>query len=72
MRDLEGATIPSLNIVAWIAKNVKIDVVLEEEKEEDGKFTVVLGGEDEREKVERERLAELQRYVTIIFILHCE
>ena len=63
LKDIEGAKVPSLNIMAWIAKNVKVHVDLQEEKEEErGKVQVVLGEGDERERIEKERLAEQQRY----------
>jgi hypothetical protein len=62
LRDVDGVTIPSLNIAVWIAKNVRTEVlVADDEKEEGKRITVVLGGEDERERLEKEREAEAQR-----------
>lgn len=66
LKAVEGVTLPSLNIIAWIALNVKVVSVDGAVKaEEDKKFKVILGGEgDEREKLEKERLAEAQRWVS--------
>lgn len=64
LKRLEGLTLPSRNIMAWIAQNVKSEIVgVESTEEENKKFQVVLGGE-EKDQLERERLAEAQRYVT--------
>ena len=64
LKDIEGAKVPSVNIMAWIAKNVTVnDKLPEDDKEEGGKVTVHLGEGDERERIEKERLAEQQRYV---------
>jgi hypothetical protein len=63
LKRLEGLTLPSRNIMAWIAQNVKSEVVgVESTEGEDKKFQVVLGGE-EKDQLEKERLAEAQRYV---------
>ena len=63
LKRLEGQTLPSRNIMAWIAQNVKADIVGDESLDgEDKKFQVVLGGE-EKDLLERERLQEAQRYV---------
>ena len=67
---IEGNTLPSLNVVAWIAQNVKVLPLPGEEddhKDEDRKFEIVVGGEgDERETLEKARLAEAQRWVNSI------
>lgn len=73
LRAVEGLTLPTVNILAWVAENVKSTVVLAEEDGEGpkgGKVQVVLGGEGEREKLERERLAEQQRSVGNVFCRH--
>lgn len=63
LKRLEGQTLPSRNIMAWIAQNVKSEVVgVESTEGEDKKFQVVLGGE-EKDQLEKERLQEAQRYV---------
>jgi transcription initiation factor TFIIE subunit alpha len=63
LKRLEGLTLPSRNIMAWIAQNVKSEIVgVESTEGEDKKFQVVLGGE-EKDQLEKERLAEAQRYV---------
>jgi hypothetical protein len=63
LKRLEGLTLPSLNIMAWIAQNVKAEVVgVDAAGEEEKKFQVVLGGE-EKDLLEKERLQEAQRYV---------
>jgi hypothetical protein len=63
LKRLEGQTLPSRNVMAWIAQNVKTEVVgIESTDGEDKKFQVVLGGE-EKDQLEKERLAEAQRYV---------
>ena len=51
LRAVEGVELPSLNIVAWIAKNVKVVKDEEEEDVEDKRVTVVIGeqGEEKRE-----------------------
>jgi hypothetical protein len=65
LKRLEGLTLPSRNIMAWIAQNVKSEIVgVESTEGEDKKFQVVLGGE-EKDQLEKERLAEAQRYVDI-------
>lgn len=54
--------------MAWIAQNVKADIVGDESLDgEDKKLQVVLGGE-EKDLLERERLQEAQRYVTPVWI----
>lgn len=70
LRSVEGVKLPSVNIVAWIAVNVKSATVVESggmDGKEEGKFKVVMGGEGERERIERERLAEAQRWVSFLF-----
>ena len=53
--------------MAWIAQNVKADIVGDESLDgEDKKFQVVLGGE-EKDLLERGRLQEAQRYVTPVW-----
>lgn len=69
LRAVEGLTLPSLNIMAWVAVNVKSQIVepgKEGGEEGDKKITVVIGGEEEREIIERERLAEQQRCVPLL------
>lgn len=65
LKAVEGVTLPSVNIVAWIAQNVKTLVPVDGEEgtgEDRGKkYQIVIGGEDEKERVEKERLAEAQR-----------
>lgn len=63
LKAVEGVTLPSVNILAWIAMNVRTEIKDVGGEDEEGKkgFTVVLGGEGEREIIERERLAEQQR-----------
>ncbi|TYJ57581.1 hypothetical protein B9479_001663 [Cryptococcus floricola] len=61
LKAVEGLTLPSINIVAWIAQNVKTGVVSVDGKEmgEEGKkFEVVMGAEDDEDK---EKLAQAQR-----------
>jgi len=75
LKSVEGILLPSLNIVVWIANNVKIlSDDPENEKDVEGgkrKIEVVVGDEgQERERLERERLAEEQRYVFSLFIVH--
>ena len=66
LKRLEGLTLPSRNIMAWIAQNVKSEIVgVESTEGEDKKFQVVLGGE-EKEQLEKERLAEAQRCVDTV------
>jgi transcription initiation factor TFIIE subunit alpha len=63
LKRLEGLTLPSLNIMAWIAQNVVTEVVGVDGTEGDNKkVTVVIGGE-EKDQLEKERLQEAQRYV---------
>lgn len=63
LKRLDGLTIPSLNIMAWIAQNVKTEVVgIEREDGEEQKVQVVIGGE-EKDLLEKERLQEAQRSV---------
>jgi transcription initiation factor TFIIE subunit alpha len=63
LRAVEGITLPTVNILAWVAEHTKSALVLAEGDEAGNaaKVQVVLGGEGEREQVERERLAEQQR-----------
>lgn len=69
LRRVEGVTLPSINILAWLANNVGqtyMDDGDRDPSQADGKqkkITVVVGGEGERERIERERLAEQQRCV---------
>jgi transcription initiation factor TFIIE subunit alpha len=73
LKDIDGAKVPSVHIMAWIAKNVKVQVDLhEEEKEDKNKISVVLGEGDERERIEKERLAEQQRSVPLCVLSDCE
>jgi hypothetical protein len=66
LKRLEGLTLPSRNIMAWIAQNVKSEIVgVESTEGDDKKFQVVLGGE-EKDQLEKERLAEAQRYVKTV------
>ena len=72
LKSIENVMVPSLNIVAWIAQNVKQaplpgqSVSVEEEK---GKYKVVIGDEgDERERIEKARLAEAQRWVITYWV----
>ena len=71
LKAVEGTTVPSLNIVAWIAQNVKSLPVLGEDKvdvEEATKYRVVIGDEeDEKERLEKARLAEQQRCVWFLY-----
>lgn len=63
LKRLEGLTLPSLNIMAWIAQNVVTEVVGVDSAEGDQKkVTVIIGGE-EKDQLEKERLQEAQRYV---------
>ena len=52
LKAIEGSTIPSLNIVAWIAQNVKVLPVPGQEDEgrdgDDRKFEIVMGGDGMR------------------------
>ncbi|ORY21847.1 hypothetical protein BCR39DRAFT_552714 [Naematelia encephala] len=75
LKAVEGVQLPSINMIAWVAMNVKVDSVLQ--SEEDGqranggkKFQVVLGGEEEKERIERERLAEAQRVQNALPVWH--
>ena len=74
LKAVEGVTLPSLNVVAWVATNVKtlsaIDGDVTGLGAADGKrFQVVLGGEgEERERLERERAAEAQRWVAFLHL----
>ena len=66
LKAVEGVTLPTVNVIAWIAQNVKTISALDGEGRDGDalgkKFQVVLGEEgDERERLERERLAEAQR-----------
>lgn len=64
LRRLEGLTLPSFNIMAWIAQNVVAEVVgVEKVDGEEQKVQVVIGGE-EKDMLEKERLQEAQRYVS--------
>ncbi|WWD18054.1 hypothetical protein CI109_102501 [Kwoniella shandongensis] len=61
LKAVEGLTLPSVNIVAWIAQNVKTSVVGvdgAEGGEGKKKFEVVIGAEEDDEK---EKLAKAQR-----------
>lgn len=62
LKNLEGLTLPSVNIMAWLAQNVVSEVDLDkgEDGGEDVKFKVVLGGE-EKDQLELARLQEAQR-----------
>ncbi|WWC58518.1 uncharacterized protein I303_101061 [Kwoniella dejecticola CBS 10117] len=64
LKAVEAQTVPSLNIVVWIAQNVKTTVKGSEgdgaNGEKEKKFEVVLG-KDENEEKEKERLAQQQR-----------
>lgn len=66
LKAVEGVTLPSVNVIAWVAQNV-MTISTDDSEERDGKgvgkkFQVVLGEEgDERDRLERERLAEAQR-----------
>lgn len=63
LRRLEGMTLPSFNIMAWIAQNVVTEVVgIERADGEQQKVQVVIGGE-EKDMLEKERLQEAQRSV---------
>jgi hypothetical protein len=63
LKRLEGLTLPSLNIMAWIAQNVVTEVVgVDSTDGEKKKVQVVIGGE-EKDMLEKERLQEAQRYV---------
>ncbi|GFZ43208.1 hypothetical protein JCM24511_00927 [Saitozyma sp. JCM 24511] len=72
LKAVEGVTLPSVNILAWIAMNVRTEIKDVGGEDEEGKkaFTVVLGGEGEREIIERERLAEQQRVQNALPIWH--
>ena len=65
LKQVEGVTLPSLNVIAWIAQNVKsvpLPGQIVQEEGDKNKFQVVLGQDgDEREKLEKARLAEAQR-----------
>ena len=64
LKAVDGMTLPSVNVIAWIAQNVRSTTVVDDVKEEEGgrKFQVVLGGEGgEMERLVKERLAEAQR-----------
>ncbi len=67
LKAVEGVMLPSVNVLAWIAQNVKSYAVVEDGDGVGGekkRFQVVLGGEgDEGERLERERLVEAQRWV---------
>ncbi|WVN85838.1 uncharacterized protein L203_100990 [Cryptococcus depauperatus CBS 7841] len=60
LKAVEGVTLPSMNIVVWLAQNVQNVVNIDgQEGAEDGKrFEVVIGGEDNEDKV---KLAQAQR-----------
>ncbi|WVQ62312.1 uncharacterized protein L199_000451 [Kwoniella botswanensis] len=64
LKAVEAQTVPSINIIAWIAQNVKTSVKVQDGEnrngEEDKKFEVVMG-KDENEEKEKERLAQQQR-----------
>lgn len=61
LRRLEGLTLPTFNIMAWIAQNVVAEVVgVEKTDGEEQKVQVVIGGE-EKDMLEKERLQEAQR-----------
>lgn len=65
LKRLDGMTLPSFNIMAWIAQNVVTEVVgVERADGEEQKVQVVIGGE-EKDLLEKERLQEAQRYVLI-------
>ncbi|WVQ97180.1 hypothetical protein IAU59_004290 [Kwoniella sp. CBS 9459] len=62
LKAVESVTVPGLNIVAWIAQNVKTTVAQKDGgmgDEGDKKFEVVIGQEEDQE--EKERLAQKQR-----------
>jgi transcription initiation factor TFIIE subunit alpha len=64
LKAVEGVRLPSMNVVAWIAQNVKAETVGEDagEVEKKVKVKVVVGGEgDEAERLKKEREAEEQR-----------
>lgn len=64
LKAIEEVTVPSLNIVAWIAQNVVVAPVPGEEVgvDEKARYKIVIGeGGDEKERAERARLAESQR-----------
>lgn len=61
LKAVEVLTLPSTNVIAWIAQNVKTGVVSvngQEGGEDSKKFEVVIGGEDDEAK---EKLAQAQR-----------
>lgn len=67
LKMVEGVTLPSLNIKTWLAINVK-SVPLPGEEGAAGEakrnIQVMIGEEgDEKERIEKARLAESQRYV---------
>lgn len=69
LKQIEGITVPSVNILAWIALNVKSLPVPGEEAGKldptDKRFQVVIGEDgDEKERLEKARLVEAQRCVT--------
>ena len=66
LKSLEGANMPSINIVAWMAQHVKVDAGAEAGEgmeDEAKKFTVVIGLDGERERLEAERAAEAAKWV---------
>jgi transcription initiation factor TFIIE subunit alpha len=73
LKAIEGITVPSVNIIAWIAQNVKqapLPGQAAAEEENKKKYQVVIGDEgDERERIEKARLAEAQRCVWDCFFV---
>jgi transcription initiation factor TFIIE subunit alpha len=66
LRLVEGQRLPSMNVIAWIAQNVKSDIPDVAGGEASGggegrKVEVVIGEMGERERIEKERQAEAQR-----------
>ncbi|OCF33261.1 hypothetical protein I316_05002 [Kwoniella heveanensis BCC8398] len=62
LKAVESVNIPALNIVAWIAQNVKTSVAQKDGQmgdDADKRFEVVIGQEEDQE--EKERLAQKQR-----------
>ncbi|RXK42455.1 hypothetical protein M231_00009 [Tremella mesenterica] len=74
LKSLEGMTLPSVNIVAWMAQNVKSDLPVQatEGREEEKKVQIVLGSGGERERLEAERAAEAQRVQTSLPVWHTQ
>ncbi|WVW82174.1 hypothetical protein I302_104180 [Kwoniella bestiolae CBS 10118] len=64
LKAVEAQTVPSINIIAWVAQNVKTSVKTTDGENRNGdeekKFEVVMG-KDENEEKEKERLAQQQR-----------